>query len=54
MLTNRANPPDAILREVFLRSGDKKFSRIEDVIAPDELRALSESYKAVAGLRRAP
>ena len=54
VLTNRANPPDAILREVFLRSGDKKFSRIEDVIAPDELRALSESYKAVAGLRRAP
>ncbi len=54
VLTNRANPPDAILREVFLRSGDKKFARIEDVIAPDELRALSEGYKAVAGLRRAP
>ena len=54
VLTNRANPPDAILREVFLRSGDKKFARIEDVIAVDELRALSEGYKAVAGLRRAP
>jgi 5-methylphenazine-1-carboxylate 1-monooxygenase len=54
VLTNRANPPDAILREVYLRSGDKPFARIEDVIAPDELRALSEGYKAVAGLRRAP
>ncbi len=54
VLTNRANPPDAILREVFLRSGDKKFARIEDVIAVDELRALSEGYKAVVGLRRAP
>ena len=53
VLTNRANPPDAILREVFLRSGDRPFARIEDVIAPDELRALSEGYKAVAGLRRA-
>ena len=53
VLTNRANPPDAILREVYLRSGDKPFARIEDVIAPDELRALSEGYKAVAGLRRA-
>ena len=53
VLTNRANPPDAILREVFLRSGDRPFARIEDVIAPEELRALSERYKAVAGLRRA-
>ena len=30
--TNRTTPPDAILREVYLRSGDKPFARIEDVI----------------------
>ncbi len=33
VLTNRSNPPDAILREVFLRTGDKPFAAIEDVIA---------------------
>ncbi|MDE2006656.1 MAG: FAD-dependent monooxygenase, partial [Rhodospirillales bacterium] len=52
VLTNRRNPPDAILREVFERTGDRPFARIADVISEDELRALSEGYKAVAGLRR--
>jgi 2-polyprenyl-6-methoxyphenol hydroxylase-like FAD-dependent oxidoreductase len=47
--TNRTNPPDAILREVYLRTGDEPFNRIEDVISRDELRALSDSYKKVAG-----
>ena len=47
--TNRTTPPDAILREVFLRSGDKPFARIEDVIDPAELAAISNSYKKVAG-----
>src|SRR5205085_7074990 len=46
---NRKNPPDAILREVFERTGDKPFRRIEDVISHDELAALSDSYKRVAG-----
>jgi len=46
---NRKNPPDAILREVFERTGDKPFRRIEDVISQEELVALSESYKRVAG-----
>ena len=54
VLTNRRNPPDAILREVYQRTGDKPFARIEDVIGADELRALSEGYKAIAGLKRAP
>jgi 2-polyprenyl-6-methoxyphenol hydroxylase-like FAD-dependent oxidoreductase len=49
VLTNRSNPPDAILREVFLRTGDKPFAAIEDVIGLDELRALSDGYKQVAG-----
>jgi 2-polyprenyl-6-methoxyphenol hydroxylase-like FAD-dependent oxidoreductase len=46
---NRKNPPDAILREVFERTGDKPFRRIEDVISQEELVALSEGYKRVAG-----
>jgi 2-polyprenyl-6-methoxyphenol hydroxylase-like FAD-dependent oxidoreductase len=49
VLTNRANPPDAILREVFLRSQDKSFRAIEEVISLEELRGLSEGYKQIAG-----
>jgi 5-methylphenazine-1-carboxylate 1-monooxygenase len=48
VLTNRSSPPDAIIREVYLRTGDTPFARIEDVISNDELRAMSESYKRVA------
>ena len=46
---NRSNPPDAILREVYLRTGDTPFERIDDVISLDELRALSDGYKVVSG-----
>jgi 2-polyprenyl-6-methoxyphenol hydroxylase-like FAD-dependent oxidoreductase len=49
VLTNRANPPDAILREVFQRTRDKPFNVIEDVISRDELVAMSEGYKRIAG-----
>jgi 2-polyprenyl-6-methoxyphenol hydroxylase-like FAD-dependent oxidoreductase len=49
VLTNRTNPPDAILREVFERTRDRPFSRIEDVISRDEMVALSEGYKKIAG-----
>jgi 2-polyprenyl-6-methoxyphenol hydroxylase-like FAD-dependent oxidoreductase len=49
VLTNRSNPPDAILREAFLRTGDKPFRAIEDVISHEELRALSDGYKQIAG-----
>ena len=49
---NRKNPPDAILREVFVRSGDKPFTRIEDVIGLEELKAISDGYKRVAGYDR--
>jgi 2-polyprenyl-6-methoxyphenol hydroxylase-like FAD-dependent oxidoreductase len=52
VLTNRANPPDAINREVWQRTGDRPFERIDDVITQDELRALSDSYKRVAGYDR--
>ncbi len=49
---NRRNPPDAILREVFQRTGDRPFARIEDIISEQELIALSEGYKRVAGFDR--
>jgi len=53
VLENRRNPPDAILREVFERTGDKPFERIDAVISAAELKALSERYKKVAGYDRA-
>ncbi|MBV9456593.1 MAG: flavin-dependent oxidoreductase, partial [Bradyrhizobium sp.] len=49
VLTNRTNPPDAILREVFERTHDTPFKTIDDVISREELVALSEGYKRVAG-----
>jgi 5-methylphenazine-1-carboxylate 1-monooxygenase len=49
VLTNRTRPPDAILGEVYRRTGDKPFRYIEDVISADEIRALSDGYKRVAG-----
>jgi 5-methylphenazine-1-carboxylate 1-monooxygenase len=52
VLENRRNPPDAILREVYERTGDRPFARIEDVISAQELAALSERYKQIAGYSR--
>lgn len=52
VLTNRQNPPDAILREVHRRTGGKPFERIEDVISQDEMVAMSEGYKKTAGFDR--
>jgi len=52
VLMNRSNPPDAILREVHRRTGDRPFARIEDVISNEEIMALSENYKRVAGFER--
>ncbi len=49
VLTNRSNPPDAILREVFQRTRDRPFGSIEDVISREELVAMSDSYKRIAG-----
>jgi len=49
VLTNRTNPPDAILREVYQRTNDRPFKSIDDVISHDELVALSDSYKQIAG-----
>ena len=49
VLTNRVNPPDAILRVVYERTGDRPFERIEDVASRDELVAITDAYKKVAG-----
>ena len=51
--TNRSQPPDAIIREVWQRSGDRPFARIEDVIPREELEAILAAYKQVAGYDRA-
>lgn len=51
--TNRTAPPDAILREVWQRTGDRPFARIEEVISAEEIAAISEGYKKVAGYDRA-
>jgi 2-polyprenyl-6-methoxyphenol hydroxylase-like FAD-dependent oxidoreductase len=52
VLTNRENPPDAILREVYLRTGDKPFESIDKVISREELARLSERYQKIAGYDR--
>ena len=52
VLENRRNPPDAILREIYERTGDRPFARIEDVISEAELRGISDRYKRVAGYDR--
>jgi 2-polyprenyl-6-methoxyphenol hydroxylase-like FAD-dependent oxidoreductase len=52
VLTNRENPPDAILREVYLRTGDKPFEAIDKVISQAELAALSERYQKITGYDR--
>jgi len=49
VLENRRNPPDAILREIYERTGDKPFERIENVISAAELKTISERYKGIAG-----
>jgi 2-polyprenyl-6-methoxyphenol hydroxylase-like FAD-dependent oxidoreductase len=46
---NRANPPDAILREVYVRTGDRPFRNIDEVISREELAALTSGYARVAG-----
>lgn len=50
--TNRSTPPDIILKVVYERSGDRPFDNIEDVIPTDELAAISNNYKKVAGYEK--
>jgi 2-polyprenyl-6-methoxyphenol hydroxylase-like FAD-dependent oxidoreductase len=50
VLTNRRQPPDAILREVWERTGDRPFTDIAEVISTEELAAISEGYRRTAGV----
>jgi 2-polyprenyl-6-methoxyphenol hydroxylase-like FAD-dependent oxidoreductase len=52
VLTNRTNLPDAILQEVYKRTGDKPFRHIDDVISQAELAALLRRYQRIAGFDR--
>ena len=47
--TNREHPPDFINIKVEQLVGDRPFDNLDDYITQDELRALSESYKRIAG-----
>jgi 2-polyprenyl-6-methoxyphenol hydroxylase-like FAD-dependent oxidoreductase len=47
--TNRAHPPDFINIKVEELTGDRPFDDLDKYITQDELRALSENYKKVAG-----
>jgi 5-methylphenazine-1-carboxylate 1-monooxygenase len=52
VLANRSSGPDSILRAVHERTGDRPFARIEDVMTSEEIRAISEDYKRIAGFER--
>ncbi|HZP77893.1 MAG TPA: flavin-dependent oxidoreductase [Pseudolabrys sp.] len=47
--TNREHPPDFINIKVEELVGDRPFDNLDDYISQDELRALSENYKRIAG-----
>jgi 2-polyprenyl-6-methoxyphenol hydroxylase-like FAD-dependent oxidoreductase len=47
--TNREHPPDFINIKVEELTGDKPFANLDDFITQDELRALSDNYKRIAG-----
>ena len=53
VLQNRAAPPDAILKVVHERSGDKPFGNIDELIPREELAAITDGYKRVAGFDKA-
>jgi 2-polyprenyl-6-methoxyphenol hydroxylase-like FAD-dependent oxidoreductase len=47
--TNREFPPDFINIKVEELVGDRPFDNLDDYITQDELRALSDNYKKIAG-----
>ena len=47
--TNREHPPDFINIKVEELVGDRPFDDLDKYISQDELRALSENYKRIAG-----
>jgi 2-polyprenyl-6-methoxyphenol hydroxylase-like FAD-dependent oxidoreductase len=53
VLMNRTAPPDTILKVVHERSGGLPFRHIDDLISRDELAAITDTYKRVAGFDKA-
>ena len=49
VLTNRDQPPDYLIEKVDQLTKGEPFTRIEDVIDPAELAAISDRYKEIAG-----
>ena len=49
----RAGSDELILREVWQRTGDQLFANIDDVISKEEIMAISDGYKKVAGYDKA-
>ena len=47
--TNRKTPPDFINIKVEELVGDRPFDNLDRYISQDELRALSDNYKRIAG-----
>lgn len=47
--TNREHPPDFINIRVEELIGDRPYDRLDDFITQDELKALSDQYKRIAG-----
>ena len=47
--TNREHPPDFICIKVDELTGGKPFTDLDALISQDELRAMSEAYKRIAG-----
>jgi 2-polyprenyl-6-methoxyphenol hydroxylase-like FAD-dependent oxidoreductase len=47
--TNRTNPPDIINIRVEQVTGNRPFDNLSDFISREELQALSENYKRIAG-----
>jgi hypothetical protein len=52
-MMNRTAAPDAILKLVHERSGGSRFTDINDVVSREELAAITDEYKVVAGFDRA-
>jgi 2-polyprenyl-6-methoxyphenol hydroxylase-like FAD-dependent oxidoreductase len=52
VLANRSSGPDTLLREVHVRTGDRPFGRIEEVMGEAEMLAIVENYQRIAGFER--
>ncbi|MEE4350206.1 MAG: flavin-dependent oxidoreductase [Pacificimonas sp.] len=53
VLANRSNPPDVIIEKVEEVTQDKPFEDLDDFVTQDELSAISQQYKKIAGFTKA-